>query len=78
MQAGALSYVLKDLGPDALAQVVRKAAIGEAVLHPRAAERLQTTTKRPAKRSRSANQSSRSGLWSVSAEIAARGELARS
>ena len=49
MRAGALSYVLKDLGPDALAQVVRKAAVGEAVLHPRAAERLQTTTKRPAK-----------------------------
>ncbi len=49
MRAGALSYVLKDLGPDALAQVVRKAAAGEAVLHPRAAEQLRTSTIRPAK-----------------------------
>jgi NarL family two-component system response regulator LiaR len=40
IRAGALSYVLKDIGPDELAQVVRKASQGEAVLHPRVAARL--------------------------------------
>ena len=39
-RAGALSYVLKDIGPEELADVVRKAAQGEAVLHPRVAARL--------------------------------------
>ncbi len=40
IRAGALSYVLKDIGPEELADVVRKAAQGEAVLHPRVAARL--------------------------------------
>lgn len=40
IRAGALSYVLKDIGPEELADVVRKAAHGEAVLHPRVAARL--------------------------------------
>ena len=40
IRAGALSYVLKDIGPDELAGVVRKAARGEAVLHPRVAARV--------------------------------------
>jgi NarL family two-component system response regulator LiaR len=40
IRAGALSYVLKDIGPEELAEVVRKAARGEAVLHPRVAARL--------------------------------------
>jgi NarL family two-component system response regulator LiaR len=40
IRAGALSYVLKDIGPAELADVVRKAAQGEAVLHPRVAARL--------------------------------------
>jgi NarL family two-component system response regulator LiaR len=40
IQAGALSYVLKDIGPEDLAEVVRKAALGEAVLHPRVAARV--------------------------------------
>lgn len=40
IRAGALSYVLKDVAPDELAEVVRKAAIGEAVLHPRVAARV--------------------------------------
>ena len=40
IRAGALSYVLKDIGPDELAEVVRKASQGEAVLHPRVAARL--------------------------------------
>ena len=35
IRAGALSYVLKDVKPRELADVVRKAARGEAVLHPR-------------------------------------------
>jgi NarL family two-component system response regulator LiaR len=37
LQAGALSCLLKDLDADALADAVRKAARGEAVLHPRVA-----------------------------------------
>ena len=40
LRAGALSYVLKDIGPDELADVVRKAARGESVLHPRVAARV--------------------------------------
>ena len=40
IRAGALSYVLKDIGPEELADVVRKASQGEAILHPRVAARL--------------------------------------
>jgi len=40
LRAGALSYVLKDVGPDELADVVRKAARGESVLHPLVAARV--------------------------------------
>ena len=40
LKAGALSYVLKDLSADELAGAVRKAAKGEAVLHPRVAARV--------------------------------------
>ncbi|NPA26890.1 MAG: response regulator transcription factor [Chloroflexi bacterium] len=40
IRAGALSYLLKDVSPDALADAVRRAARGEAVLHPRVAARL--------------------------------------
>jgi NarL family two-component system response regulator LiaR len=40
IRAGALSYLLKDTGPDELAEAVRKAAAGEAVLHPRVASRV--------------------------------------
>ena len=40
LRAGALSYVLKDIGPEALADTVRKAVRGESVLHPRVAARV--------------------------------------
>ncbi|MGA8278878.1 MAG: response regulator transcription factor [Rhodanobacteraceae bacterium] len=40
VQAGALSCLLKDVDADALADALRKAAHGEAVLHPRVAARL--------------------------------------
>ena len=40
LRAGVLSYVLKDVGPDELADTVRKAARGESVLHPRVASRV--------------------------------------
>ena len=40
LQAGAISYVLKDIAMDELANVIRKAAHGEAVLHPMVAERV--------------------------------------
>ena len=40
LKAGALSYVLKDLSAEELADAVRKAAVGEAVLHPRVASRV--------------------------------------
>jgi len=40
LRAGALSYVLKDVSPDELAETVRKAAAGESVLHPRVASRV--------------------------------------
>jgi Response regulator containing a CheY-like receiver domain and an HTH DNA-binding domain len=40
LRAGALSYILKDIDPDELADTVRKAARGESVLHPRVAARV--------------------------------------
>ena len=40
LQAGAISYVLKDVAMDDLVDAIRKAAQGEAVLHPRVAERV--------------------------------------
>jgi NarL family two-component system response regulator LiaR len=40
VQAGALSCVLKDVDAEALADTIRRAARGEAVLHPRVAARL--------------------------------------
>ena len=40
LKAGALSYILKDLSAEDLASAVRKAAVGEAVLHPRVAARV--------------------------------------
>jgi len=40
LKAGALSYVLKDLSAEELAVVVRKASMGEAILHPRVAARV--------------------------------------
>ena len=40
VKAGALSYLLKDVGPEELAEAVRAAARGEAVIHPRVAARL--------------------------------------
>jgi NarL family two-component system response regulator LiaR len=40
IRAGAQSYLLKEVGPGELAEAVRKAALGEAVLHPRVAARV--------------------------------------
>jgi NarL family two-component system response regulator LiaR len=40
IQAGAISFLLKDVSGEALADAVRKAARGEAVLHPKVARRL--------------------------------------
>ncbi len=40
LQAGALSYLLKDVKMDELAEAVKKAALGEAVLHPNVAARV--------------------------------------
>jgi two-component system, NarL family, response regulator LiaR len=40
LKAGALSYVLKDVSATELADAVRKAAEGDAVLHPRVAARV--------------------------------------
>lgn len=40
LRAGATSYVLKDIGPDELADTIRRAACGESILHPRVAARV--------------------------------------
>lgn len=40
LRAGAISYTLKDIRPLELVEIVRKAAQGESVLHPRVAARL--------------------------------------
>lgn len=46
VQAGALSCLLKDVDADALADALRKAARGEAVLHPRVAAKLMDSLRR--------------------------------
>lgn len=43
IDAGALSYLLKDVDAAILAAAVQKAASGEAVIHPRVAQRLKQT-----------------------------------
>lgn len=48
VQAGALSCLLKDVDADALADTLRKAARGEAVLHPRVAAKLMDALRRGA------------------------------
>ena len=40
LKAGALSYLLKDLSSEELASAIRKAAVGDAVLHPHVAARV--------------------------------------
>jgi NarL family two-component system response regulator LiaR len=40
LRSGALSYLLKDVGPEDLAHAVRQAAAGEAILHPDVAARV--------------------------------------
>ena len=40
IKAGAISYILKDVAPQDLAEAVRAAARGEAVIHPRVAARM--------------------------------------
>ncbi len=40
LQAGAISYILKDIKMDELAEAIRRAAHGEATLHPRVASRV--------------------------------------
>lgn len=40
IQAGALSYLLKKMGGKEIAEAIRQAAAGEAILHPRVAARL--------------------------------------
>jgi NarL family two-component system response regulator LiaR len=47
LRAGALSYLLKDAGPEELAEAVRAAARGQAVLHPRVATRVVATLHGP-------------------------------
>jgi NarL family two-component system response regulator LiaR len=40
LQAGAISYILKDVKMEELADAIRRAAIGEATIHPRVAARV--------------------------------------
>jgi two-component system, NarL family, response regulator LiaR len=47
IQAGALSYLLKEISGAALVDAIRKAKEGEAVLHPRVAARLVKALKDP-------------------------------
>ncbi|NOZ70935.1 MAG: response regulator transcription factor [Chloroflexi bacterium] len=47
IKAGALSYLLKDIAPDELADAVRGAARGEASIHPSVATRLVAEVRQP-------------------------------
>ncbi|MEO5558310.1 MAG: response regulator transcription factor [Dokdonella sp.] len=57
VQAGALSCLLKDIDADALADTLRKAARGEAVLHPRVAAKIMEALRRGAEPGSEALQS---------------------
>ncbi len=46
LRAGVLSYILKDVGINDLAETIRKAAKGESVLHPRVAARVMQEVQR--------------------------------
>lgn len=48
IKAGALSYLLKDVSSEELLAAIRKAAQGEAVLHPRIAQQLMRSLQQPA------------------------------
>lgn len=48
IRAGALSYILKDVGTAALADAVRKAAVGEVVMTPHVAARVMQELRRDA------------------------------
>ena len=48
VKAGALGYLLKDSGPDALVQAIRQVQRGESSLHPRIARKLMLELSRPA------------------------------
>ncbi len=61
IQAGALSYILKEVGPNELADAVRKAASGEAVLHPRVAARVVRSCTGPAATSQTYSMTSPTG-----------------
>jgi NarL family two-component system response regulator LiaR len=50
LQAGAISYLLKDVGMEELAQAIRSAYAGKATLAPEAAQSLAETAVRPADR----------------------------
>jgi NarL family two-component system response regulator LiaR len=47
IRAGALSYLLKDIGPEELGTAVRLAARGEAVLHPYVAAQVMQSIRQP-------------------------------
>ncbi len=47
IRAGALSYLLKDLEPDELAEAIRRAYRGDAMLHPSVATRLVEAARNP-------------------------------
>lgn len=47
LQAGAISYLLKDVGMEELAEAIRSAACGQAILAPGAAKALAEAAKQP-------------------------------
>jgi len=49
IRAGALSYILKDVSAEELAQTIRSAATGKATLHPMAAQRMMQELTAPPK-----------------------------
>lgn len=49
IRAGALSYVLKDIAADELAETIRKAVSGKPTLHPMAAQRMMQELTAPPK-----------------------------
>lgn len=50
IRAGALSYILKDVSAEELAQAIRNAASGKPTLHPMAAARMMQELSAPAKK----------------------------
>ena len=70
LKSGALSYLLKDVAPEALADALRRAARNEATLHPRAAARVVQALREPGAPAQSLSEREREVLLLIAEGLA--------